>query len=440
MPKRKRRSVDLSKYHALDKWMTPPLEEVKSTADDVRQKACVFIHLPEILDYFAEQDKILDYGKLMDHLKSQYGADTSAHMYLGAYPERDLSAQDAKKQSRFFQNLSTLGYTVVKGNVFVRDNRKIVVKGTEVSLGVDMIRYLHPNRNEFDLAVLFCGDEQRFRKLLQMVKSDYNAKVKVLSLAYEYEENLQSFKEFVQSISTVTPTSSQWNFRPNIRTYKRAPSDSVKMFTTPKTTQDRLRRKSQMLREKALGNGVKKKTILYADYGNLYHNLRDLKKLDIRYRDFTDESLLMLLKTKAEARNQLEKAKVFMGVPSLNIKNLESIRKKKEELYESLRSHGFEVHFSNNEVLFGGGMKESDVDLRIGIDIARSVLDNDFEKYVLVSGDADFVPVVRMLKEYGKQVEIWAFTEDSLSPFLIEEITNLSDTKCGIKSILEMIR
>ncbi len=357
--------------------MTPPLEETKSTTIDDRRKACVFIHLPEILEYFAEQDKPLDYEKLMDHLKAQYGDDLSAFVYLGAYPGRDISTQDFKRQSKFFQYLSNLGYTVVKGNIFVRDNRKIVVKGTEVSLGVDMIRYFHLNRNEFDLAVLFCGNEQKFRKPLQIIKNDYNAKVKVFSLAYEYEENLQSFKEFVQSISKTAPASSQWDFRPNARTYKRAPSDSVKMFTTPKTTQDRLRRKSQVLRERALRNGEKKKTVFYADYGNLYHNLCDLKKLDGKYRDFTDESLLKLLKTKAEARNQLEKAKVFMGVPSLNIKDLGSMRKKKEALYESLRSHGFEVHFSNNEVLFGGGMKESDVDLRIGIDIARSVLDHD---------------------------------------------------------------
>ncbi len=80
------------------------------------------------------------------------------------------------------------------------------------------------------------------------------------------------------------------------------------------------------------------------------------------------------------------------------------------------------MYSSYNQSQFEGGMKEIDVDMRMSSEIACSLLDYDFEKYILVSGDADFVPVVRMLKKYGKDIEIWAFTDDSLSPFLINKI------------------
>ncbi len=123
-----------------------------------------------------------------------------------------------------------------------------------------------------------------------------------------------------------------------------------------------------------------------------------------------------------------------------------SIKKDFEDLNDKssnnkLLKYEFEVFFSYNEVLFEGGMKEIDVDMRISTEIACSLLDYDFEKYILVSGDADFVPVVRMLKKYGKDVEIWAFTEDSLSPYLIDEIKSpsKSSNKCEIKSITEMM-
>jgi uncharacterized LabA/DUF88 family protein len=68
------------------------------------------------------------------------------------------------------------------------------------------------------------------------------------------------------------------------------------------------------------------------------------------------------------------------------------------------------VHFLYNEVLSKGGMKEKGVDLSIGINIIHATLEHQFEKVILISGDADFVPVVQKLKEFKKEIETWSFT------------------------------
>ncbi len=258
--------------------------------------------------------------------------------------------------------------------------------------------------------------------------------MKVLSIAQEYEKDRQNFKRFMDSVSQSTVDNYQWNFQPKIRTYNRKTSDKVKLFTVPKTKQDRLREKAQRLKLKTEKH-EKKTTGLYVDYGNIHHNLQDLKKYNGKYKGFKELDLLLLLKSKAESRNQLKKASIFMGIALLEIDDLESMRIESEKLDEALRQEGFEVYSSYNQLLFEGGMKENDVDMRISTEIVCSLLDYDFEKYILVSGDADFVPVVRMLKRFEKDVEIWAFTEDSLSPFLIDEIKNPSK----IKSITKMM-
>ena len=66
-------------------------------------------------------------------------------------------------------------------------------------------------------------------------------------------------------------------------------------------------------------------------------------------------------------------------------------------------------------------------------------MENCFEKAILISGDADFVPVITKLKELGKEVEIWAFTKPehncALSPFLIYELSKFGDISSSLKSI-----
>jgi len=49
------------------------------------------------------------------------------------------------------------------------------------------------------------------------------------------------------------------------------------------------------------------------------------------------------------------------------------------------------------------------VDIKIVNDIISLTYKNLYDTAVLVSGDGDFVPLVRKLKELDKNVEVWAF-------------------------------
>lgn len=67
------------------------------------------------------------------------------------------------------------------------------------------------------------------------------------------------------------------------------------------------------------------------------------------------------------------------------------------------------------------GVIEKKVDINIAIDIISLAYEDAYDTAVLVSGDGDFVPVVRKVKELEKNVEVWAFRY-SLAKALKEEL------------------
>ncbi|MFX0069707.1 MAG: NYN domain-containing protein [Candidatus Hermodarchaeota archaeon] len=64
---------------------------------------------------------------------------------------------------------------------------------------------------------------------------------------------------------------------------------------------------------------------------------------------------------------------------------------------------------------------EKKIDIQIAIDMISLAYENAYDIVVLVSGDGDFIPVVKKLKELGKKVEVWAFRY-SLANALKEEL------------------
>ncbi len=100
-----------------------------------------------------------------------------------------------------------------------------------------------------------------------------------------------------------------------------------------------------------------------------------------------------------------------------------------EKFFESLEKAGYEVK-SKDLQIFRGGMKKGDWDVGIAIDAIK--LAENLDTIVLVSGDGDYVPLVKYLQfNKGVRVEIMAF-EESCSHKLIEEaddFINLSEGK-----------
>ena len=64
---------------------------------------------------------------------------------------------------------------------------------------------------------------------------------------------------------------------------------------------------------------------------------------------------------------------------------------------------------------------EKKVDVRIAIDMVSFAYEDAYDTAILVSGDGDFLPVIKKVKELNKNVEVWAFRY-SLANVIGEEL------------------
>ena len=71
------------------------------------------------------------------------------------------------------------------------------------------------------------------------------------------------------------------------------------------------------------------------------------------------------------------------------------------------------------------------------VDIISSVYEKNADTTIIVSGDSDFVPVVKKLKELKKNVEIWSFKK-----LLSQQLKELIDPKNlhYLDDVLDQIR
>ncbi|MBC5793325.1 MAG: TIGR00288 family NYN domain-containing protein [Nanohaloarchaea archaeon] len=73
-----------------------------------------------------------------------------------------------------------------------------------------------------------------------------------------------------------------------------------------------------------------------------------------------------------------------------------------EKLIEAIVSQGFEPALG----LGGEKDKESDVDVYMAVNAMESVFSDDIDVVVIVTRDADFLPVVQKAKEHGKETVV----------------------------------
>jgi len=93
----------------------------------------------------------------------------------------------------------------------------------------------------------------------------------------------------------------------------------------------------------------------------------------------------------------------------------------KKKWYEDLSNRSaYEIKVSFDKIAFNVAI-EKKIDIKIVIDIISLAYENAHDTAVLVSGDGNFVPVVKKVKELDKNVEVWAFRY-SLANALKEEL------------------
>lgn len=93
----------------------------------------------------------------------------------------------------------------------------------------------------------------------------------------------------------------------------------------------------------------------------------------------------------------------------------------KKKWYEDLSEHSDYVIKASFDKIAANDAIEKKIDIQIAIDMVSLAYENSYDTAILVSGDGDFVPVVKKIRELGKNVELWAFRY-SLANALKEEL------------------
>lgn len=128
---------------------------------------------------------------------------------------------------------------------------------------------------------------------------------------------------------------------------------------------------------------MKKKIISYGfiDANNL---ILGLKKLGIKLDYF---QFFRFLKDKY----RIDKAFWIVGY-----------RKEFESIYKNLKKAGFTLLFKKTSK--GKGIVKGNVDILLAVQSFRSL--HHFDRFVLVSGDGDFLDLIYFMREQGKEVKI----------------------------------
>lgn len=157
---------------------------------------------------------------------------------------------------------------------------------------------------------------------------------------------------------------------------------------------------------------------VYVDVGNMYHSAKHLYNARVNFKE--------VLKVAVSSR-QLIRAIAYV----IRSKTLEE-----EKFFEALNSQGFEVKVKDLQI-FAGGIKKGDWDVGLTVDAIQIAAKTDVS--VIVTGDGDFVPLVRYLKFLGQKVELIAFSP-STSGRLIEEADEFLDLSEDERRFLLKIR
>jgi len=151
---------------------------------------------------------------------------------------------------------------------------------------------------------------------------------------------------------------------------------------------------------------LRQRAIIFIDHANLFYNIENLQ-IRIDYRKFKD----ILARG-----DHLVGAFMYMGIP-------EQIFPKKLRFLKYLNSQGYVIQARPIKVIAGGKKMQKGLDIFIYRDIVELADEDIYDKAILVSGDSDFIEIVKKLRELEKAIEIWSFKR-SLSHQLLTEVGN----------------
>ena len=145
---------------------------------------------------------------------------------------------------------------------------------------------------------------------------------------------------------------------------------------------------------------------VFVDVQNMYYSARNIYKAKVNFKTILKEAV---------KNRQLIRAIAYV---------IKADVKDESNFFEALKSLGYEVKAKDLQVFYGGA-KKGDWDIGIAMDMIE--LAPKLDAVVLISGDGDFVPLVKHIKHaMGCYVEIMAFGKSS-SQKLVEQADNFLD-------------
>jgi len=154
---------------------------------------------------------------------------------------------------------------------------------------------------------------------------------------------------------------------------------------------------------------------VFVDVQNMYHSAKNLYKANVNFQE--------VLKT-AIAGRKLIRA-VAYGIITTG--------GEESKFLETLGKQGFEVKTKELQI-FPGGAKKGDWDVGLAVDAIKTA--DKLDVIILVTGDGDFIPLVRYLQENkGCLVELVSFAK-STSSKLLEMVDDYTDLGSNISKYL----
>ena len=144
---------------------------------------------------------------------------------------------------------------------------------------------------------------------------------------------------------------------------------------------------------------------VFVDVQNMYYSARNLFDSKVNFAKVLETAV---------ADRKLIRALAYV---------IKSDSGEEQAFFDALGNQGFEVQMKDLQV-FVGGMKKGDWDVGIAVDAFKMA--HSLDVIILVTGDGDFIPLVKYLQYHGNQVEVIAFSETTSSK-LVEACDNFVD-------------
>lgn len=143
-----------------------------------------------------------------------------------------------------------------------------------------------------------------------------------------------------------------------------------------------------------------KRVMIFIDGSNLYHNLMSYcGKASLNYELFA----------KKLTGNREHVRTYYYNCP-LDQTNNQQAYKSQQRFFNNLHNTpDLEVRLGRLQPKADGTKTEKGVDVKIAVDMITKAYKNHYDVAILVSGDADFVEVIKEVKDNAKHVELAAF-------------------------------